>query len=198
MTVSLGDVVRVTAILTDATEGQIQNVFWAKQVVGSETDADWMDACATQLEVMYDGLVTYQPEELSYTEIRGFNVTADAPLTTISWPTLTTGDIDVANPMPAPCSLLVFGRTQGNQRVGRKYLSCFTEADHANGNWQSSLLAAAAQFASDWAAAWATSVSNTAQFGVYSRVLESWVPMIEMVVRSVVAYQRRRRAGRGV
>jgi hypothetical protein len=198
MTVYLDDILRVTVILTDENEGLIENVYWAKQLAGSVDDGNWMSYTRIKLEAMYGYLDDYMTDGVAFTEIRAYNLTQDYALPTVSFSTLDTGQVDVANPMPAPCSLLVMGKTPFSKAVGRKYLSGFTEADHTDGTWQSALLAAAANYALAWAQSYQTGGTETAQFGVLSKATGTWRPLISLVVKEIVAYQRRRRAQRGV
>jgi hypothetical protein len=198
VTVNTGDVVRVTTVLTDENEGLIENVFWAKQVSGNVDDGNWMSFTLAHLETMFGYIDNYMTDGVAFTEVRGYNVTQDYALPTVSWNTLDTGEVDVANPMPAPCSALILARTPFSKAVSRKYLSGFTEADHSDGTWQSALLAALGNFALSWAQAYQTGTTETAQFGCLSKASGVWRPLIGLVVKEVVAYQRRRRAGRGV
>ena len=197
MTVQTNDMLRVTAILYNDDTGLVENVYWAKQITGFQDDATWLTNTAQALEAIYDGLVQYMPDSLAFQEVRAFNITQDYDLGSRAWPALTDGDVDVANPMPSGCAALVLGRSPTSTSVSRKYFGLFTEADHGAGLWQSSLVAALAAAATSWKTAYALAGGGTAQFGVWSKVLETWYPLVEMVVKDVVAYQRRRRAGRG-
>lgn len=197
MPVATSDIVRITAVLTDDNEGTVQNVYWAKQVSGGADDETFMNAARYQLEIMYGYIDQIMPDSVSFTEIRGYNLTQDYPLTTITWQALTEGGVDVDDPLPAPLCCLVMGRTPFSKAVGRKYIGPFCEQDQDNGVWSAGVLANLANFAVAWAANYATGGTGSAQFGVYSKAEAVWRPIVSRVVKEIVAYQRRRRAGRG-
>lgn len=193
-----GDIIRVTPVLNDSNEGLVMNVFWCLVGAGDPADQELMDTVALRLNTMYGYLDNYMPDTVDFYEIRFFNETQKKTMPTQSWPTLTVGGVDVADPMPAPCSALVFGRCQTSRRVGRKFLGPFTEADHADGVWLGGLDTALANFAQYWIASFQCSTNEVLRFVIANAVTLDWDIILEGVVRTVVAYQRRRRAGRGV
>ena len=190
------DIVKITACMTHEDTGDVQNVFWYKQLTGSTDGPTLLSVVAGRFTTAYDYLDDYMPDKISYDLVKGFNITSDLPMADQNWSGLTVGQVDAADPMPSDCCMLVKGRTDGNKVRFRKYLGPFTEADHGNGLWQTSLLAAGASWLSYILTAFASG-SGTGQFGVWSDVLETWYPVLSQVVDAVVATQRRRKRYRG-
>jgi len=197
MTVNTGDTVRVTAIMNHSLEGDVQNVWWMNQVTGSATDAQFMQKAAEKLDIAYNYIDQYMPDTLDFVEIAGQNITTGNPLPTVGWPTLTSGGVDVADPLPAALSGLGLGRTGVHRVVFRKFFGPFTEANQIDASWDTVIPAAILTLLQYMDDAYASG-TGTAQAGVWSTVFLQWYPLIEVVTRSVAAYQRRRRKGRGI
>jgi len=197
LTVNEGDVIRVTAVMNHDLEGTVQNVWWIKQLTSTCPDSTFMATMQARLTQSYGYIDEYMPDTLSFDEVRGFNVTQDVPLATVSWSGLTTGGVDVASPLPSVLSCLAFGRTGQNRVILKKYFGPFTEDNQTDCEWTSAILTGVANLMGSMLADWLSGPVGTATAGVYSKGQLTWFDIAETVVRSVIAYQRRRKKGRG-
>ena len=196
MTVQINDVIRITAVMDSSLEGTVQNVFHAKMTVGTASDAAFISATRTAFDTAYDNIDGIMPDTLSFDEIRFFNVTQDLPMSPTTWPTLTVGGVDVADPLPSPMSCLVFGRTGTSRRIFKKYFAPFTEANHADAEWDTSPGSQSLLLVASLTAGWAAG-AGSAYVGLWSPTDLLFYDIVELVSRTVPAYQRRRRRGRG-
>jgi len=194
--VEVGDVIRLTAVMDHDYEGTVQNVWHVLQSVDTATQEDFMDDVADRMNAAYNNLDNFMPDSLSFQEIRGYNITQDEPLPTVNWPTLTVGQVDAAEPLPSVMSALGLMRTGTPKVLGKKYFGPFTDANINNTEWTSGITSAVLQALISMTTAW-SSGGGQAEAGVWSEKLETWIPVIERVARSVAAYQRRRKQGRG-
>jgi len=196
MTVNSGDVVRVTAVMDHSLEGAVMNVYHAKMLGAGSTDIGFMEKMRDLMDIGYGYIDNFMPDTLDFVEIRGFNVTQSQPMPTFAFNVLTSGGVDVADPLPSVLSCLVVGRTGVNRAIYRKFLGPFTEANQEDAEWTSAILTAVAQM-HNYIKTAVTVSGELVQVGLYSPTLATWYPIIESVVDSVIAYQRRRRKGRG-
>lgn len=197
MAVEINDVVRVTAVMDHSLEGAVMNVWHAKQYAGTASEAQFATAAATRLDTMYGYIDNYMPDTLTFEEIRFFNVTQGTPMPTVSWPTLVDGDVDVGHPLPSVMSCLMFTRTSQSRVILRKFFGPFTEENQQDAEWTSGITNAVATGMILWFSTW-TSGLGTGQGGIWSPTDLAFYEATTTVVRSVPAYQRRRRRGRGV
>lgn len=196
MPVSIGDVIRVTCVLDSSLEGTVQNVWHAVQVSGSATDLEWINAARTRFNSAYDNIDALMPDTVSFEEIRFYNVTQDYPMPPTTWPTLTTGGVDVADPLPSPLSCLIFGRTLSSGRILRKFFAPFTEANQVDAEWDTAVPGACILLVNYLLSGWSVG-TGSAYCGLYSYGQNVFLEVNEVIARSVPAYQRRRRRGRG-
>jgi hypothetical protein len=196
MTVAINDIIRVTAVMDHSLEGTVQNVWYAKQYTDTATDAQFISGASGRLDTMYGYIDNFMPDTLTFEEIRFFNVTQSAPMATSSWPSLVDGDVDVGHPLPSVMSCLMFTRTAANRVILRKFFGPFTEENQQDAEWTTGITNAIATGMILWFAAW-TSGAGVAQGGVWSPTNALFYEATTTVVRSVPAYQRRRKRGRG-
>jgi len=194
--VEIDDVCRVTAEMNSSLEGDVMNVFWVKQASSYAYDQDFMEDAALALDTAFDHVVPYMPDTFDFIQVSGYNLTQDIPLPTVSWPTQTSGEVDVAHPLPAPCSLLALMRTGQPRSVGRKYFAPFTEDNQVDATWTSAIPASCLNLLDVLLTPWSSGAGN-AKIGVWSEKLLTWLPIIETVASNIVSYQRRRRKGTG-
>lgn len=194
--INQGDIVKVTACMSHEDTGDVQNVFWLKQITGGNEGTALLAQVHTKFTNCYTYVDDFMPDKVSFDLIKGFNITTETPIPDYTWSGLTVGGVDVADPMPSSDALLITGYVDAAKVRWRKYIGPFTEADHGNGLWQSSLLTAATSFATYILQAF-ESGSGTAQFGVWSEVYQTWYPVLSILVDAVVSTQRRRKKGRG-
>lgn len=196
MSVQVGDVIRVTAVLDDTLAGTVQNVWHARQFSTATSDSTFIADAAARLETVYGYWDQYMPDTCNFDEIRFFNVTQGTPMTTVPWPTLVSGGVDVADPLPSVLSVLAFARTSVSRTIARKFIGPFTEADQADGEWGAGMLANIALGFGAWWSGW-TSGTGLATGTVWSPTTAQYFDITTQAVRAVVAYQRRRKRGRG-
>jgi len=193
-----GHRVRVTAVMQALGGVTIENVYDVQCTAGGTgDDDDVMQHLAAWLDGAYTHLTGLQVNAMTYVEVRGFDVSADTPLPTVAWPSLTTGS-GGGEPTPYGVAALVLFRTLKARVVGRKYLGGFNEALWASGEILVAALPAFLSFAAEIAAGPGLSVAGGEyEYKIYDK-LGVARDTIASVVRSVAAYQRRRRPGRGI
>lgn len=197
MTVAVGDVVRVTAVLDHSLEGKVMNVWWATQYSNECSDTEFIQAAKGRLETVYSYLVNLMPDTVAFDEIRFYNISQSRPMDTTGWPTFTTGTVDVADPLPSVLSGLVFGRSGFPRVLFKKYFGPFTEANQVDAEWDSAIVTNISLGVTLWMGGW-TSGPGLCKGGLFSETLLTWYDIGELVVRSVPSYQRKRKRGVGV
>jgi len=195
MTVSTGDVVRVTAVLEYEFSGEVLNTFWFQNAGNAVSDTDFMDAAADCLDEAYNYLNDMMPTELAFVEIQGFNITTENPLPATDWPTLTAGT-SVGGGLPAPVSVLALGRTGESRSMKKNYFAPFTETQMGDARWAAALIADVVTAFNTILAGFEADGQDQVG-GVWSETLQEFLGVIETVVSGVSAYQRRRKSGRG-
>ena len=128
MTVSPSDIVRITAKMS-FNANDVQNVWHVKHLgVTNVDDEDFVTACAAWMEDVYTEVLTSQSTALLYETIEMFNVTDDAPIDEVDWPTLTAGTSAGQSEPPQVALLLKFSTATARSQ-GRKYFGVPTESD---------------------------------------------------------------------
>jgi len=157
-----------------------------------------MTDCASFLDAAYADLNAGISADYTYTQVRGFNVTQNVPMPTVSWPAQTSGgggNVSTA----AGVAMLVLFRTGISRVFGRKYIGALISNDlDTDGMLTTSLVTLGTVFAANFLQSF-TGPTSLAQFlpGIISSTGQFW-GFIESVVTNNPAYQRRRRKGRGV
>lgn len=202
MTVSNGDVVRVTARLRTAQGEDILNVFHYK----ADTLTDFpletvIEKIAETLDDMYSSIQPAIPSDVSFIDIDGQNVSTGEVGPSVPWPARTVGG-GTGDTMPEQLAGLCVGHTAMPHVVARKFLGPFIEADNADGTWASGLVAALADFATAWLTKPSISIGNEFIPGVARYVLggliDRFVPIGSTSSSNQIYTQRRRRRGVGI
>lgn len=121
MTVSVGDVIRATAKMSQGVS-DIQNVYHFKASgSGTATDQAVMDALSTKLDDAYTDFNAFLSSGFLYNSIEYFNITQDEPMGDEDWPVLTVGGT-VAETLPFQTSVLCLFGTAVTKSQGRKFL----------------------------------------------------------------------------
>jgi hypothetical protein len=196
MTVQPDDIVRITAEMYYTHGGIIQNVWHARQFTDTAPDTTFVTAACAKLDTIYDYWDEYMPDTCDFTVIRFFNVTQDSPMPTGTWPSLTSGGVDVADPITAVMGCLAIARTSQSRVIGRKWFAPFTEANHAGAQWSSGVTIGVSNGFNLWWAGW-TSGNGSAVGVVYSPTYLTYFAPTSQAVSADPAFQRRRAVGRG-
>lgn len=196
MTVSLGDIVRITPRF-EMYEEDVQNVYHVKVNAGGDVDDSVFDAGAVAwLETVYNNLNGDISDEMDRLDIVIQNITEGTPARFLQWTTYPT-PTDTNTPLPLQCTGLISFPSDTVKSIGRKFIAGWTEADNDDpGIPTSGALSALADVAADivlgWAAGGQTLIpgnwnDNTSHFAfwMFATVAGFW------------ATQRRRRAGVG-
>jgi hypothetical protein len=124
-----GDFIEVTANMKFGGK-DIQNTFhFIVQTAGSNDQSDQLDDVGECIENIYGPLEAVMPDELTFDSISVYDLTQDAPIGNVAWPTFTVG----ANLQPplSPALALVSRLTLGlPRREGRKYWGPWCDSEN--------------------------------------------------------------------
>lgn len=197
MTVHSGDVIKVTAVMSGPS-GAIMNVyhFHCTTIIDGD-DTTVMEDLAQKLDDAYSNIADYLTGHTIFVEVRGFNVTQNAPMPTVTWPTQTVGGSAAAD-NPAQISFMALFRTGVSRVLGRKFFGGVhgSQIDD-NGFWKSTLMTAVGQFVSELLGAFTGTLLNQYVCGVIGKNTGFFYPFLEGLAQAIPAVQRRRRYGRG-
>ncbi len=127
MTVTVGDVIRVTARMSQGTD-DVQNVYHYKAGgSGSAADVTVQNQIAAALDAAYTDIDDELTTGLSFDDIDFHNITQDEPMGAIDWPVLTAG-VTVAETLPLQASACCIFDTAVTKSQGRKFLPPMREA----------------------------------------------------------------------
>ena len=198
MTVQVGDIIRVTCKMGYAA-GAVQNVYHYKHIgSGSVPDATFMSALGTEMNTNYTTINAYLAPGFMYHTIEAFNVTQDAPIDEIAWPSLTVGTGSGTDSYATQCAALVKFPTATARSQGRKYLGGLMEGYVGSGGLiESAFLTALGSFATAMLSGFSAGGEDF-EAGNWNPSLARFAAWIAGVVADRVATQRRRRAGVGI
>jgi hypothetical protein len=197
MTTHQFDVIEIAARMEYNGTDDVVNVFQYELQSGADvTDAQTVVDVLTIIEVIYAFLTVLQSTLLLYRDLRVTNVTHSVLLGTTGWPTLTAGThVGDAAP-PGSASLLNFF-TNISKVAPKKYFGGFVvDVLDFNGSWNVSMGVQAASILGYMLVPVAVG-GNTWQYGYLSPKTLSFKVPVSGTWRDVVAYQRRRKPGRG-
>lgn len=205
MSIAVGEVVRVVCKLIDVNGSQIQNVFYAYHSGSSPVaEATFLSDVETKLSATYGLVSTLIPNTTTSDEIScdvvefiGGKETVVRPVGDIAWTTWSGGTASGEGLPQQDCALVQFPAGSTSLR-GSKYIGPLAETAQANG----SLTSAAVSALTSWAAAVVSGfiVDTTEQFyfAIMSTKFATHIKLASSIINSLVATQRRRRAGRGI
>jgi hypothetical protein len=193
MAVDDGAVVRAVARMSFWGTDPCYNVYFFQNVSGSSLgNAETLDDMSEILNGLYGNFDQLQSINFEYDDILVHNVSADLPVGNIDWLSLEAGTENTTNLLPQQAAALVSFPTEALSVLGRKYLGGFTELSSGDGGGLSAgLLAALAPYA---AALVDTITATNGEWlpGVWSTVLETFVPYLSSRIDDVFQTQRRR------
>lgn len=196
MSVAAGDVVRVVAKFSWGADEAL-NVFHVKHVGSSSVDdATFMSGVASVLETAYNYIDGFMSSGLDFTSIEAFNVTQDAPIDEVAWPTLTSGS-DGGSIYALQCAPLVKFGTNVARSQGRKFIPGATETNiDGVGVVGSTFSAALLQYAIHLIVTHVIGGEDF-KFGNWNEALSRFAEWAYGEVAQFVATQRRRKPGVG-
>ena len=196
-TPAIGDVIRVTAGMRYGTSDDVQNVYHLK-IAGSTppNDSDLLDDCDAWLTNVYTAILAELTAELTFTQISVYNITQDYKVGETSWGTLTVGSGGGAQ-MPSGVCMLGTGRCLDHNAVGRKFFGPVTESAIAYGELGSGAMGHMVTAVAAWISNAISVGSHVYTSGVWDEVHDLFYAFREGLVRSVPAYQRRRKTNVG-
>lgn len=198
MALNDGDIVRAAlAWKLDGADDQV-NVYHLQinNVVALPSDAAFAADLRQYFIDLYTPIIGYMSTRVVFRNAEVFNVTQNTNL--IGWAAET--DLDgtgTGNALPEGSAALAYLRTATPFRIGRKFLPTFTEAAQDGGVLESAALSAVQGFADAWADAYVLGLTYEIQAVVYDTAANVARLPIQGVASPSIAYQRRRRRGRG-
>lgn len=199
MSVTAGDIIRVSCRHAfNATEDNV-NVFHFGIAAAPtpNTDAALLADIAEHMGVAYTDLESHRNTQTSAVDITVYHVTDDRPVGVTAWGVGYTGGTGSGESMPhADCALLLIP-TGVKRTQGRVYLSPFSESRQAAGQWDSTLIAAIAGFYNNLTDNGVHSNGTALNFGILKASDGLLYAPATYRVQPLVAYQRRRKPGRG-
>jgi len=204
MSIAAGDIVRVVAKMTDVNGSEIQNVYFFKnQGDATVSDGDFLTAIETRMSSAYGKIEDQMPSTLDPLEIEVDKVQfvsgkldTIGSVGTVDWTTWS-GGASAAEGLPQGNAAVVNFPTGVSGVVGRKYFGPLVEATQNNGELDNGALADLALMAAELL------VDVLAGTELFENVIMSTkqaapVQILGTVIRTVLGYQRRRKAGRGI
>lgn len=203
MSITVGDILRVVAVMA-WTDGDIaQNVFNAV-ITGSGgpfTDADIVADAKAWLDNMYANMTGEISNQIDGSEVRVYLYdSVDDDWDEVGSDTWTWDPTETNEPSPRGVSILINARTLDPDVSGKKYLAGNTIQDIDDSLFSAAIVANAVLFAADWYTAFTGGTSGA-----------SWTPAIwsptrtnalvlngTVLVPTIPAYQRRRKQGVGI
>jgi len=188
-----GDVIKTAANMTEG--GKVfSNIFFHKCLFeASQTDDTVVDAMAEFCEDFFSLMPPLQSTNLLYRDIAVYNVTQDRPMGTVDWPGLTAGEVTSTQVVPNGIAGLITADTGYSKSRPKKYLPGFTESNLEGNSIGSGLITALGTALGFWLADISLSSGNSLYSGTWSKTFATFRPLLSGIVRSYVAYQRRRK-----
>jgi hypothetical protein len=193
-----GDLLRVTTSLNYGGLGVIQNVYtYQLTTILPVGDSDLGAQVAEVADDMYGEIVSDMSGDVTFEDVRVFNITQDREVGVFPWPTRTVGTGSGEAIAPG-VSLLVKLGTGFIKELGRKFLGGYTEGSSGGGGWTSPALGRAASFLTHLIGFVSGSdITISLQAGIVNKSGVFHV-FTNGSISGVAAYQRRRRQYRGI
>jgi hypothetical protein len=203
MAVNAGETVQVVATMQDLVGSQIQNVhFWKHVDTASVTEAAVLSDILAEINVMYGEFQTWMPDTLEPVSLKmdivewfGGDKHIVRAVGEVPWTGWSggTGTTDMA---PQACAALANFDTPNVGAYARTFLGPVTEAAQKDGELVTAALADLASFGSQKISG-VTVAGSFFTAAVMSTKYGQALALTASIAKSIIAYQRRRRAGRG-
>jgi hypothetical protein len=203
MSVTVGDVLRVVAVLTWLDGEVMQNVFNATigGSGGPYDEDDIVDDALAWLGDMYANLVTVQSDEVDGSEVRVYVYDAvDDDWDEIGSDAWTYNPTTASEQTARGVSGLINAKTTDPDVNGKKYVGGLTEGGLTDGVINAATLAQLALFAADWLTAFTGGTSGADWVpGIWSPTRTNFLAASgTLLIPAIPAYQRRRKQGVGI
>jgi hypothetical protein len=174
------------------------NVFHWRIKAGTDlTDANILSEIALKLDDMYTNVSGGMSNQISFADINVFNVTKNAPLGVIPWPTLTAGGSG-STMLPSTVAAFIRATTGISRNWAKKFIGGFTEDDNVSGGLVNSvLMTALGAFGTDWLANITGTGTNEYEPVVHHTKDGVWRLITDIVLTNIWSQVRKRRSGRG-
>jgi hypothetical protein len=188
---------RITAHLSYLGTIDIENVFYLRVLTpGTDSDADVLSGAAAWLDEAYTFIQNRISNQVSFVDVRGFNITANAPIAPVAWPVLLAGS-SAASAMATGVAACITFYTLVSRVRGRKFIGGLTENEFDNALLVTSFVAALTNFAiTILAGPDVLAGGTTLEWGI-RRKNGTFLVVPRFVISAIPAYQRRRRLGAG-
>lgn len=203
MSIGVGDILRVVAILTWLDGDIMQNVFNAviSGSGGPYDEDDIVDDAIEWCSDMYDAFLAQISDELDGAEVRVYEYDSGDD----DWDEIGS-DVWVWNPasadeqLPRGVSLLLNMKTSNADVNGKKYLGGHTEASVTDGLFTAGEVSRGATFGATWATGFVGGTSGADWVpGVWSpKNTNFFAATGTIIIPTIPAYQRRRKQGVGI
>ena len=203
MSVQVGDILKMVAILNWVDGDIMQNVFNA--VIGGTggpyDDEDIVDDALAWIDALYTGTEGRFTTDVSGSEVRVYIYdSVDDDWDEVGSGAWTFVGTDPGDVLPRGVALLVNAKTIDPDVSGKKYLGGATESGQTDGLWTSTALGGYATWAAEWVDPFVGSVSTadwiTGVWSVKNTVFKPFTGTV--IIPTIPAYQRRRKQGVGI
>ncbi|MCK5308986.1 MAG: hypothetical protein KAJ73_10265 [Zetaproteobacteria bacterium] len=203
MSIVIGDVLRIVAVLAWLDGDILQNVFNA-QVVGTGgpyDDSDIVDDMRLWCTDMYTHFLGQMSDEIDGAEVRVYKYdSGDADWDEVGIDQWGFNPTNTGEQLPRGVSLLINLKTVDPDVSGKKYLGAMGEAQVTDGLFTAAEITRAAAFGAEWLTPFTGSASSAdIDPGVWSvKNGQFFVAANTLIIPSIPAYQRRRKQGVGI
>lgn len=203
MTIAVGDILQIVAVLSWLDGGIMQNVFHTEVTDGAGPfdNEDVGEDMQTWVEAMYATMVAGMSDEVDGSEVRVYvwDVTGQ------DWDEISTRPFDfnpsnIGDQLPRGVSALVNAKTLDADVNGKKYMGGFTEGSADDGLLNAAELAHLVNFAAEWVGV-EVGAQSGADFdaGIWSPTALALTDLTGVfTIPAIFAYQRRRKRGVGI
>lgn len=203
MAVTVGDILRVVAVMSYLDGDILQNVFNVAIASGSGPfdDADILDDMVDWLDNMYANLTSHSTDEVDGSECRVyFYDSVDDDWDEVGIEAFTWDPSAALEQLPRGVALLLNAKSSNPDVNGKKYIGALTEGAVDDGLFNAATITGAAAYAVDWFTDFVGSATGaTFNPGIWSPTRTAFFEMGEVVIiPSIPAYQRRRKNGVGI
>lgn len=203
MSITIGDILRVVAVIQWVDGDIMQNVFNAviTGTGGPYTDGDIVDDAVAWMDEIYANFTATATNEMNGSEVRLYKYDAiDDDWDEVGSDSWTWNPGGAGEYLPRGVAGLINCKTTDPDVNGKKYFGGLTEAHTADGLFIATWNVLAALMAADWLTAFVggTSTANW-QPGVWSVVNTNFFAATgTAIIPTIPAYQRRRKDGIGI
>lgn len=203
MSITVGDILRVVAVMSWLDGDIAQNVFNAviTGTGGPYDDVDIVADALAWLGVMYANIVSQMSDEIDGSEVRVYVYdSADDDWDEVGSDAWVFDPSGTAEQLPRGVAQLINCKTLDPDISGKKYIPAGTEGIVVDGLYNTTAITNATAFGVDWVTAFVGATSGADWTpGIWSVVNTLLQPMSgALILPTIPAYQRRRKRGVGI